>query len=64
MEIEQMSKNKPKHAPNSLVKSGKNGEIELSESELKGVTGGAPANKATTGPTESLSLNFSKIQLS
>jgi hypothetical protein len=59
-----MSKSKPKHRPDNLVKPGKSGEIELSESELKGVSGGASANKATETPTESLSLNFSKIHMS
>ncbi|HVT50299.1 MAG TPA: hypothetical protein VHE77_01945 [Dongiaceae bacterium] len=63
-----MSKDKPKRAkPDSLVKPGKAGQIELSESDLKKVTGGGTANKATTssstGPTENLSLNFTKVNL-
>jgi hypothetical protein len=64
-----MSKDKPKRAkPDSLVKPGNAGQIELSESDLKKVTGGgtATANKATTSstsPTESLSLNFTKVEI-
>ena len=64
MEIEKMSKDTPKHTkPDHLVKPSKKGGIELSESELKKVTGGATANKATDAPTESVSLNFSKIHM-
>ncbi|HVY98514.1 MAG TPA: bacteriocin [Dongiaceae bacterium] len=60
-----MSKDAPKHTrPDSLVKPGKKAGIELSESELKAISGGAPANKAGSSPTESLSLNFSKIETS
>ena len=60
-----MSKNKPKRAkPGSLAKPRKAGAAELSESELKTVSGGGTATKpaTTSGPTESLSLNFTKIQ--
>ena len=59
-----MSKDKPKSAkPDTLAKPGKAGGIELSESELKTVSGGSTANKLDT-PTESLSLNFTKIKFS
>jgi bacteriocin-like protein len=67
MEIEEMSKDKPKSAkPDSLAKPRKAGATELSESELKTVSGGGTATKTTTtttttNPTESVSLNFTKI---
>ncbi len=63
-----MSKDKPKSAkPVSLAKPRKAGATELSESELKTVSGGGTATKTTTttttttNPTESVSLNFTKI---
>ena len=60
-----MPKDKSKSTkPDLLVKAGKKGGIELSESDLEKV-GGGDANKATpSGPTENLSLNFTKIETS
>jgi len=43
-----------------LTKTTKAGDVELSEEELKRVAGGTPPK--SDKPTESLSLNFTKIQ--
>ena len=44
----------------NLVKTTKSSDVELSEEELKRVAGGTPPK--SDKPTESLSLNFTKIQ--
>lgn len=44
-----------------LVKTTKSGDVELSEEELKRVSGGTP-QKGSDKPVETLSLNFTKIQ--
>ena len=57
-----MSDSKAKSTgPDKLVKPSKKTEIELSESELSRVSGG-DTNKASSGPSESLSLNFTKVE--
>jgi bacteriocin-like protein len=44
-----------------LVKTTKSGDVEMTEEELKRVSGGTPPKSDT--PTESLSLNFVKVQI-
>ena len=43
-----------------LTKTTNKGDVELSEEELKRVSGGTPPK--SDKPTENLSLNFTKIQ--
>jgi hypothetical protein len=58
-----VNKETPKISTDSLLKTSKKGDIELTEQELGKVTGGtAKAQNAGDRPAESLSLNFSKIQ--
>jgi hypothetical protein len=58
-----VNKETPKLSTDSLLKTSKKGDIELTEQELGKVTGGtAKAQNAGDRPAESLSLNFSKIQ--
>ena len=43
-----------------LSKTAKSGDVEMTEEELKRVSGGTPPKNET--PTETLSLNYTKVQ--
>jgi hypothetical protein len=49
-------------SPDSLVEAGKGAEVALSEDELNKVNGGgAKATNVKTQPTETISLNYTKV---
>jgi bacteriocin-like protein len=52
---------KRKSSSDELVKTNKNSKVELTEDELSKVSGGNGQTATTALPTESFSLNFSKI---
>jgi hypothetical protein len=57
-------KRQPKLSSDSLLKTSKKGDIELTEQELGKVSGGTAKaqNAGSDTPAESVSLNFSKIE--
>ena len=60
-----MNKETPKISTDSLLKTSKKGDIELTEQELGKVTGGTAKaqNAGSDTPAETISLSFGKIAL-
>jgi len=58
--IDQNKKDATISSADDLVKTTKSSDVEMSEEELKRVSGGTPPK--SDKPTETLSINFTKLQ--
>jgi hypothetical protein len=58
--IDPSKKDATTSSADDLTKTANKGDVELSEEELKRVSGGTPPKNET--PTENLSLNYTKVE--